>query len=179
MENIKVGQKLIIRGYKHDGLVHRNWEEAIVLDVIDNILIVRSDKTLVINANGRRWRTKEPSIRYFYKDKWYNITAQLKKEGIFYKADIASPFLIDDGIVKYIDYDLDLKVFPDYSYRVLDRNEYKYHKDKLKYSSDIDKIVHFELDRLIQMLKNKEGPFKRGIIEYYNSLYKEKLVNKF
>ncbi len=178
MDNIKIGQKLMIQGYKHDGSVHRNWEEAIVLDVSDDTLIVRSDRTLVINANGRRWRTKEPLIRYFYKDKWYNITAQLKKEGIFYKGDIASPFLIDNGIIKYIDYDLDLKVFPDYSYRILDRNEYKYHKDKLKYSNDIDRIVHFELDKLIEMLKKKEGPFKKGIIEYYNSLYKEKLVNK-
>ncbi len=175
--NIKIGDRLEIQGYKHDGSIHRSWAEAIVLDVRDDMIVVGINRTLVINSNGRKWRTKEPSIRFFYKDRWFNITAQLKKDGIFYKGDIASPFIFDDGVIKYIDYDLDLKVFPDNSYRVLDRNEYRYHKDKFEYSDDIDKVVNFELEGLIKMLKNKQAPFSKKDIEYYSSIYKTNVLN--
>ena len=32
--NIKVGDKLQIHCYKHDGSLHRTWDEAIVLDTV-------------------------------------------------------------------------------------------------------------------------------------------------
>ena len=39
---------------------------------------------------------------------------------------MASPYIIDENVIKYIDYDLDLRVFPDGGYKILDYNEYKY-----------------------------------------------------
>ena len=33
MKNIKKGDKLQIQCYKHDGNIHRSWDEAVVLDV--------------------------------------------------------------------------------------------------------------------------------------------------
>ena len=44
---------------------------------------------------------------YFFKDKWYNIIGQYKKDGIQFYCNIASPYVIDANAVKYIDYDLD------------------------------------------------------------------------
>ena len=45
---------------------------------------------------------------------------------------MASPFIIEENTIKYIDYDLDLRVFPDGSFKVLDRGEYKYHKNLIQ-----------------------------------------------
>lgn len=53
----------------------------------------------------------------------------VKANGIFYYCNIASPYVIDEGILKYIDYDLDLRVFNDGAFKILDRNEYNYHKN--------------------------------------------------
>ena len=36
---------------------------------------------------------------------------------------------------------LDLRVYPDGGYKILDTNEYNYHKKKMKYPDTIDKIV--------------------------------------
>lgn len=171
MKNIKVGDELKIHCYKHNGRFHRGWEEALVLDVDDEKIIVGNNKTKVFENDGRSHKTKEPSIMVFYKNKWYNVFGQLKKKGLFYKCNIATPYLIDDNVIKFIDYDLDLKVFPDGGFKVLDRNEYKYHKRIMNYSDDLDKVLKFELSNLIDLKRKNSGPFKEGVIEEYYKKY--------
>ena len=112
-------------------------------------------------------------ILYFFKNNWYNIIGQYKKNGIYYYCNMASPFLIEDGTIKYIDYDLDLRVFPDGSFKVLDRGEYKYHKSLMNYPEEIDYILKEELTNLINKARKKELAFEPGIIEYYYEKYRK------
>ena len=108
---------------------------------------------------------------YLYKKRWFHITAQYKKIGLYYKVDIASPFLVDGNIIKYIDYDLDLKVFPDGNYKVLDRNEYRYHRRIMKYSEELDFILKKEMENVILMKENNIGPFDKKVNDYYYEKY--------
>jgi len=173
MNNIKIGSKLQIHSYKHDGTIYRSWDEAVVLDETDEYLVVGNNKTLVMEFDGRTWRTKEPAVIYFYKNKWYNVICQLKTTGIYYYCNIATPYIIESNTIKYIDYDLDLRVFPDATYKVLDKSEYEYHKKKMNYPKEVDMIVKEELERLIAMYEHKEGLFNSFTAQYYYSLYKE------
>lgn len=178
MEKLKKGDKLSIHCYKHNGRLHRIWEEVIVLDVFDNQLVCGNNKVKIIEADGRSHRTNEPAIIFLNRDKWFHVTAQLKKIGLFYKCDIASPFLIDDNYVKYIDYDLDLRVFPDGGFRILDRNEYAYHKKIMKYTDDIDRILKKELSDLIQLKRSNAFPFDSEIVKKYHEEYKKLVAKK-
>ena len=54
---------------------------------------------------------------FFYKDRWFNIIEQLKDYGIYFYCNIATPYIIDEKVIKYIDYDLDLRVFPNVSFK--------------------------------------------------------------
>ena len=157
--------------YKHNGKIHRIWEESIVIEETEDYLICANDKTKVIENDGRIHYTKEPAIVFFYKNNWFNIVAQFKDYGLFYYCNIASPYLIDEGAIKYIDYDLDLRVFPDGGYRVLDKNEYKYHKKIMNYSDKLDFIINKELEKLIEMKNNNEGPFNKDIVNSYLKIY--------
>ena len=105
MCNYHIGDRFIIHSYKHDGNIHRSWDEAILLDVTDNYLVFGNDKTKVIESDGRSWRTKEPAVMFFFKHDWYNIIGQLKHDGIYYYCNLASPFVIEDKTIKYIDYE--------------------------------------------------------------------------
>lgn len=175
-ENIKVGDKLEIHCYKHNGKIHRTWDEAVVLEINDEYIVCGNCKTLVTESDGVKHKTKEPAILFFYRKRWFNIIGQLKKYGLFFYCNIATPFLIDDNIIKYIDYDLDLRVFPDGAFKVLDRNEYNYHKKIMHYPEEIDMILKRELTSLIEMKKNNEGPFDKDLINKYYEKY-EQLVN--
>lgn len=171
MNKIKIGDKLEIHCYKHNGKIHRTWDEAVVLDITEDYLVCGNNQTKVTENDGRTHRTKEPAIIFFYKNSWFNIIAQFKEFGLFYYCNIASPYLLDGKIIKYIDYDLDLRVFPDGGFRVLDKNEYKYHKRIMNYSEDLDLVINKELDKLIEMKNNNEGPFDFDIINSYYNKY--------
>ena len=121
--------------------------------------------------------TNEPAVLFFYKDKWFNVIGQLKKYGLFYYCNIASPYIIDNKVIKYIDYDLDLRVFPDGGFRILDRNEYNYHKKLMNYPEEINYIIKEEMTSLIEMKKASVFPFNKETIEHYSEVFKE-LRNK-
>ena len=103
MKDLKVGDVLSIHCYKHDGKLHRTWDEATILDIQDDLLVCGNDKTIVNESDGRIHQTNEPAIIFFYKKRWFNIIGQLKTQGLFYYCNIATPYLIDNGIIKYID----------------------------------------------------------------------------
>ncbi len=171
MNNINVGENLTIHCYKHNGMLHRVCEEATVLEITEEKIVCANDKTKIIENDGRSYHTNELAILIFYKKNWFNIIAQLKEQGLFYYCNIASPYVIDNKIIKYIDYDLDLRVFPDGGFRILDRNEYKYHKRIMKYSDDLDLIIKEELQKLISLKKAEKAPFQKEIIDNYYQNY--------
>ena len=173
MEKLEIGKKYAIHSYKHDGTLHRSWDEAVLLDIFDDYLVFGNDRTIVTESDGRTWKTKELAVLYFFKNKWYNIIGQNKEDGIYYYCNIASPYIIEDNTIKYIDYDLDLRVFADKSYKVLDRGEYQYHKKKMEYPQVIDTILKKELKELINLAKKEQGAFNRETIDNYYKKYQE------
>ena len=173
MENLKKGEILNIHSYKHNGKIHRSWDEALFIEENNGYAVFGNYKTLVTEADGRVWKTKEPAIMYFSKDNWFNIIGQIKPTGIYYYCNIASPYIIENNTIKYIDYDLDLRVFPDGSFKVLDRGEYQYHKRIMNYSKKIDKILRSELTTLIEKVRNKEYPFDENTTKKYYEEFKK------
>ena len=171
INDIKIGDKLEIHCYKHNGNLHRQWDEAVLLDIKDEYMVFGNNRTYVIESDGKVWRTKEPAIMFFFKDRWFNIIGQLKEYGIYFYCNIATPFLIDDKVIKYIDYDLDLRVFPNGSFKILDRMEYKFHKKQMHYSNRLDFILRYELGNLIDVVRKKDFPFNKKVIEEYYKKY--------
>jgi uncharacterized protein len=171
VDGIKIGDKLEIHCYKHNGKLHRQWDEAVVLDIYDDYIVFGNNRTTVIDSDGKVWKTKEPAIMFFFRDRWFNIIGQLKDYGIYFYCNIATPVLIDNKVIKYIDYDLDLRVFPNGSFKILDRMEYKYHKKQMHYSNRLDFILKYELGNLIDMVRRNEMPFDRKTINDYYDKY--------
>ncbi len=169
----KQGDPIVVQSYKHDENLHRIWTNAKVVEHTDERIVIANKRTKVIENNGRFWFTKEPSVTFFYKHHWFNCIGILRKDGTYYYCNIASPYVLDDEALKYIDYDLDIKVQADGSYRVLDRNEYDRHKKRMEYPPKLRRILEIELDRLKAMVENREGPFKPGLVESYYQAYRK------
>jgi len=175
-----IGDKFQIQCYKHNGKIHRAWDEAILLEQKKDYMVFGNNKTLVTESEGNTWRTKEPAVMYFFKDKWFNIIVQLKKDGIYYYCNIATPFIIEENTIKYIDYDLDLRIFPSGEYKILDQLEYKYHRRIMRYSKDLDFVIRHALDELINDYKNKVIMFDEKQNKIYCEQYeklKEDVLN--
>ena len=178
MKRMFIGDLYQIQCYKHNGKIHRSWDEAILLDVKKDYIVFGNNKTEVIEAEGTTWNTKEPAVMYFFKDKWYNIIAQMKKDGIYYYCNIATPFIIEEGTIKYIDYDLDLRIFPKGDFKILDKLEYEYHKKKMNYSKKLDLVINKAMEDLIEEYRNSAIMFNKDInIKYMKEYFDIKNEN--
>ncbi|MDY0278490.1 MAG: DUF402 domain-containing protein [Acholeplasma sp.] len=176
---LEKGMSVSIQSYKHNQRIHRIWKNTFVIENNNNELITAHKKAKVIEDNGRTWYTKEPALCYFYKDLWFNVIVMFKQEGVYYYCNLSSPYLYDGEGIKYIDYDLDVKVYPDGSYRILDENEYNYHLKKMKYPRDIVNIVEKELRNLIEKIEAKEPPFNHEyVMKHYNAFMNNEVKNK-
>lgn len=178
MNKTFAGQNVLIHCYKHDGSIHRCWDKGLVLEETKRHFIVMNNRTLVTEADGRKWYTREPAICYFPKYKWYNVICMIRKNGVHFYCNIASPTLYDGEALKYIDYDLDLKVFPDYKYKILDVEEYHQHKDMMHYGDELDHILHKQLDQLIDMANNMAGVFRPDFAQHWYRVYQNHYMRK-
>ena len=139
----------------------------------DDFIVIASKIAKVIETNGRRWFTKEPAVTIFSKKEWWNAICMFKKEGICYYCNIASPSVIDGDSIKYIDYDLDAKLFPNGDIRLLDQREYLHHKEKYNYSEELDTVLKYTMEKIVSLMKKKEFPFDDDSIRnYYDEFLK-------
>ena len=171
IKDLKIGESVYVQFYKHSGSLHRTWSKAQVIDVKDDFVVVVTDHSWVVEADGRRWLTKEPAICFYYTKRWYNIISMVRKTGIYYYCNLASPSLYDGEAIKNIDYDLDVKVFPDGEYVILDENEYEYHASVMNYPENVKKIISSQMEELLDLIVNKKEPFDFSYINDYIMKY--------
>ncbi len=170
---LSTGMNVPIHSYKHNRLLHRIWKNTVVLEETQHMLVTGHQKTKVIEHDGRSWYTKEPAICYFYTDYWFNIIGMIKKDGVHFYCNLSSPYLYDGEAIKYIDYDLDVKLFPSGKYIILDEKEYRNHLKKMNYPKDIQEIIEAQMEALILKIKRKEKPFDLSDIYLYYEQYKQ------
>ena len=150
---------VIIQAYKHNEELHRQWSHSYVLTDDEDYFVLASIRAAVVESDGRKWHTKEPAIFILSKKHWFNVIAMLKEKGICYYVNIASPAIYDKSFIKYIDYDLDIKLYEDGTTRLLDVSEYKKHADEQGYSEEIKTILQSSVDKVYNMINKKEFPF--------------------
>lgn len=157
-----------IQSYKHDGSLHRTWAKGFVIEANAARIVAVTNRTLVSESDGRKWVTREPAVCFFYPDKWYNIICMIRKNGIHYYCNIASPSIYDGEAIKNIDYDLDVKVSPVGKVTILDEDEYRMHAKQMNYSDKLDKVLRNELNDLLKKIEKKQSPFTEAeIMELY------------
>lgn len=170
---LQPGMHLLIHSYKHNKTVHRIWKKSIVLEVNQHFTVTANARTRVIENDGRTWKTKEPAICIFFEEYWFNVIAMLKQDGIHYYCNLASPFVYDGEALKYIDYDLDVKMYPSKKIRMLDKKEYQSHKIEMNYPIDIDTIIHDHMVILKEKMQNNAFPFQDDVMYQYYEQYKD------
>lgn len=168
---IKIGDKIVIHSYKHNKCLHRIWKNATILEDNEDYIVVANKRTKVVEATGRFWYTREPSVSFFFKNHWYNVIAIIKKKEVTYYCNVGSPVLIDDEALKYIDYDLDIKVNSDFTYKILDIYEYKTHQKLMNYPEDIKLILAREMLNLKAKIDKRRIPFNAELVlNWYDKL---------
>lgn len=156
-----------VQAYKHDGSFHRIWSHGFVVRDDNEYIVIVSNRARVVESNEHRWHTKEKAVFIFSKTEWFNTIATIREDGLHFYVNIASPAIIDKGFIKFVDYDLDIKSFPNGFTKVLDINEFNAHCEKYGYSNELKDILKVTLETHLKKLANKEEPYQQELIDRY------------
>lgn len=171
MKETKALDKLDIISYKHDGELHRVWKNVDKVFESDESIIIINNEVDVIDGDGRKWKTREPAVCYFYKKYWFNIICMLRNDAIYYYCNLSSPYVVDKEGIKYIDYDLDVKVYPGGDIIDLDEDEFSFNTRYLHYSPDIIHIIKRNRAILKGIIARGEEPFNSESVYAWYNLY--------
>ena len=167
--------KYHIQSYKHDGSVHRTWYPVRLISEDDTKFVAINRRTQIFESNNRTWIAREPALYYLYKQKYYNVIAMLRVDGIYYYCNLASPSYYDGEAIKNVDYDLDVKFFPDGSYEILDEKEFAANKVKYNYPKVLEKRLRDEIKYIISLHENNLTPFNKEENERLFQQYLKKI----
>ena len=158
---LTVPERITVRVLKYDGSEYRRWE-ATLAQQNDSLIVLDAEfaddvRHHLLGDISRGTRT----IEYYWLDRWYNIFRFLESNGAtkLYYCNVNMRPEISSGILSYIDLDLDILVQPDFSYQVLDLEEFEANALRYGYPDQVKRQAHKALAQLISMIGTRQFPF--------------------
>lgn len=173
---LDINANVKLESLKHDQSLHRRWEDNQVLFANKHIIIGANNRTIVDEGKGEVWRTKVPAIFYFDKREWFNVIYLFKESRPFYYCNLISPFSINGNKIQYIDYDIDFIVQTDYSYSIVDLDEYAANKKKYHYPEMVQHSLANAEKILKKRIKQRRDPFNRRFLKYWREKMNEVMI---
>ena len=104
-----------------------------------------------------------------------NVICMFKEgQGICYYVNIATPTILDNGYLKYIDYDLDVKLYPNHTEKTLDENEFERHIQTYGYSPELTAAIQKSAGEVREMINRGDVPFVDSfVMRLYNKFLME------
>jgi uncharacterized protein len=150
-----------VQARKFDGRLHREWKAN----------LVAQDDALIIVEGVFEEEVRHPqlgtiaagtlSTEYYWAHRGYSIFRFLQPSGGLrnYYCNINLPAEFDGDVLTFIDLDIDVLVAPDFSYRVLDEEEFAANAALYAYPQDVLEAVPHALAELIQIIEHRDYPF--------------------
>ena len=101
------------------------------------------------------------SVEYYWLDRWYNVFRFSDRDGNFqsFYCNVTMPPSFDGRVLSYVDLDIDVLVKPDFSYRVLDLEDFEENTSRYSYSHEVQETAHAALAELIKLIETRSFPF--------------------
>ena len=139
--------------YEYEGTLLSQDEHSIVLEA----LFDRADMPFM----DVMFKTGDRFVEYYYTERWYNIFRFEEPVGTLrnWYCNITMPPTISETAVDYVDLDIDVLIWPDQCFQILDVDEYDENARKYGLSDDARQQVSQALSQLSIMLQNRDFPF--------------------
>lgn len=170
----KIGTRVMINAYKFNGWLYRVWEYPLILDVCDEYVVLASQDCEILTSkeDSKQFfysKATKPTFWFLFQDKWFNLITTITPKGYQHYINVASPFIFEESAFKYVDLDLDFKIFPNQSWIEVDINEFMVNQLRFKYPPELIKKAKDTEDELIALIKNG----------YFNYFSQPTLINKY
>jgi protein associated with RNAse G/E len=154
-------EPIVVQTYKFDGVEHRRWRARVVkyerpLLILEAAFEEDIQHDLLGTIAGGTLSTE-----YYWLNRWYNVFRFCEpdqKLKSFY-CNINLPPTFDGEVLSYVDLDIDVLVQPDFSYQVLDLEDFEKHSELYSYTREVREKAQQALGELIHLIEAREFPF--------------------
>lgn len=158
---------ITINSRKFDGKIHRSWKAEFIEQRNSLLTFVGDFEQEVKHSHLGIIRRGTVSYEFYWLDRWYNVFRFHEPDGDLrnFYCNVNMPPTFEDGVLNYVDLDIDILVWKDFSFEILDMDEFEENSFKFNYSREIHNEVNKSLEELKNMIKNKLFPFSDIILE--------------
>jgi len=146
---------------KFDGRLHRSWPARLVrregpLFVLEGVFETEVRHTLLGTIAAGTLSTE-----FYWTDRWYSVFRFREPPGSLrnYYCNINRPVEFDGEILSFVDLDIDVLVAPDFTYTVLDEDEFETHAVEFGYDESLRDRVRDSLSELLRLIEERAFPF--------------------
>jgi uncharacterized protein len=154
-------KQITINSRKFDGTIHKSWSGELIEETSDYYVFLGVFNSLVEHPKLGVIRPETVSYEYYWKQKCYNVFRFFEPEGTFrnYYCNINLPPVFLNGVLDYVDLDVDVLVWKDFSFEILDLEEFEENAERYNYSPEIRSKVEQSLSELLELIAAREFPF--------------------
>jgi len=154
--------QISVRVLKHDGSEHRSWRGRLVRRDADLIVLEAEFDTDVSHRLLGEIKRGTRLVEYYWLDRWYNVFRFRRDDGAtrLYYCNVNTPPIFDGRCLTYIDLDIDVCVQPDYSYEILDLDEFEANSKRYGYSAEEKAKAVGAVEELLARIRSREFPFQ-------------------
>jgi|SRR5581483_2080044 protein associated with RNAse G/E len=116
---------------------------------------------LVHYTRGFQEPTRRPSDLTFWRGRWYNVFTNYHEDGTLrnFYCNVTMPLSIKDSTIIFVDLDLDVQIWPDGSYRILDKDEFEAHRLQYGYPDWVQRQALNGVNEILALFGERKGPF--------------------
>lgn len=150
-----------VRAHKYDGRLHRTWPADLVREEGPLIVLDARFPEAVEHDLLGTIACGTHSLEYYWLNRWYNVFRFSNPDGQLrnYYCNVNIPPSWTDGVLSYVDLDLDILVEPDFSYRILDLEDFENNARLYGYSPEIQTNARRALEDLVELIETRSFPF--------------------
>lgn len=152
---------ITIHSRKFDGTIHRSWKASLIKENKETLFFVGAFENEVHHPKLGVIRRGTISYELYWKNDWFNVFRFHEPEGHLrnFYCNVNKPPTFQNNVLDYIDLDIDVLVWKDFSFEVLDLEEFEENALKFNYDENLKKKAQSTLSNLIYLIENRKFPF--------------------
>jgi protein associated with RNAse G/E len=105
------------------------------------------------------------SYEYYWLDRWYNVFRFHNPDGGFrnFYVNVNMPPILRGNTLNYVDLDIDMIVWSDFSFEVLDLDEFEENAVKYNYPDMVIQNARATLNEVKLLIERREFPFDHKV----------------
>lgn len=152
---------ITVNARKFNNKIHRSWKAELSAQTDLLIELTGVFETEVTHNSLGVIRRGTVSYEYYWLDRWFNVFRFHEPEGELrnYYCNINLPPTFNNLTLDYTDLEIDVLVWPDFNFSILDREEFESTAAVFGFSRELIRKTEKSLAELLHLITERRFPF--------------------